>query len=82
MRTTVKIESNKEYNHIVMLHALRTNESEVEIFFDDNTSIIYDRGSFVRGRVYDINCVKLVFNEGCSFVGTIIQKEKLQQLLS
>ena len=82
MRTTVKIESGKEYNNITNIHALRTNESDVEVFFEDNTSIIYDKGSFVRGRVYDINCVKLKFNDDCSFVGTIIKKEELQQLLS
>jgi len=82
MKTTLKIESGKEYNHIVQLHALRTNECEVEIFFEDGSNILYPAGSFKRGNIYDISCVKIIFNNKAAFVATIIDKNKLQLLLS
>ena len=82
MKTIIKIENNKEYNHIVSLHALMTNETPVEVFFEDGSMILYPSGSFVRGRVYDINCVKLKFDGKADFTGTLINKNNLQQLLS
>jgi len=82
MKTTVNVESGKQYNSIVSLHALRTNESEVNVFFENGHKVTYPSGSFKRGNVYDINCVKLTFNEDSMFTATLIEKEKLTALLS
>jgi hypothetical protein len=82
MKKTVKIESNKEYDHIVSLHSLMTNETPVEVFFEDGNAMTYPPGAFKRGNIYDIYCIKLKFDDKAAFTGNIIEKNKLNVLLS
>jgi len=86
MKKIVRIESEKEYDSIVSIHALVTHKTPVEVFFEDedhNQSMVeYPPGSFRRGFTYDINCIKLKFDDTAAFMGTIIDKSKLNALLS